>query len=97
MNLMGFDYTSVGNHEFDEGTQELLRMQYGNEPGFRYTPGPSPTDAIPSMAAATAIRTSAPTSHTSPPTSPTETPAKRSSRRTPSITSKAASRSRSSA
>ena len=38
MNLMGFDYTSVGNHEFDEGTQELLRMQYGNEPGFRYTP-----------------------------------------------------------
>ena len=41
MNLMGFDYSSVGNHEFDEGTQELLRMRYGNEPGFRYTPARS--------------------------------------------------------
>ncbi len=37
-NLMDLDYNGVGNHEFDEGTQELLRMQYGNEPGFRYTP-----------------------------------------------------------
>jgi 5'-nucleotidase len=28
-NLMGFDFSAVGNHEFDEGWQELLRMQYG--------------------------------------------------------------------
>ncbi len=29
MNMMGLDYNSVGNHEFDDGTQELLRMQSG--------------------------------------------------------------------
>lgn len=29
MNLMGLDINGVGNHEFDEGTSELLRMQYG--------------------------------------------------------------------
>ncbi|MEV8534763.1 bifunctional metallophosphatase/5'-nucleotidase [Streptomyces sp. NPDC051211] len=29
MNKMGLDVTSVGNHEFDEGRQELRRMQYG--------------------------------------------------------------------
>jgi 5'-nucleotidase len=28
-NLMGVDLSVVGNHEFDEGWQELLRMQYG--------------------------------------------------------------------
>jgi 5'-nucleotidase len=28
-NLMGFDYSNTGNHEFDEGWHELLRMQYG--------------------------------------------------------------------
>jgi 5'-nucleotidase len=28
-NLMGFDFSNVGNHEFDEGWQELLRMQNG--------------------------------------------------------------------
>lgn len=28
-NLMGVDYATVGNHEFDEGWQELLRMQFG--------------------------------------------------------------------
>ena len=28
-NLMGLDYNGVGNHEFDEGGDELLRMQYG--------------------------------------------------------------------
>ena len=27
--LMGLDYNGVGNHEFDEGVDELLRMQYG--------------------------------------------------------------------
>ena len=29
MNAMGLDIASVGNHEFDEGYQELLRMQEG--------------------------------------------------------------------
>ena len=28
-NLMDLDYNGVGNHEFDEGVDELLRMQYG--------------------------------------------------------------------
>ncbi|RZU72183.1 5'-nucleotidase [Micromonospora kangleipakensis] len=29
MNLAGLEFTSVGNHEFDEGATELLRMQDG--------------------------------------------------------------------
>ena len=29
LNAMGLDVSSVGNHEFDEGTDELLRMQKG--------------------------------------------------------------------
>ena len=29
LNAMGLDVSSVGNHEFDEGTAELLRMQNG--------------------------------------------------------------------
>ncbi|HEX8438023.1 MAG TPA: bifunctional metallophosphatase/5'-nucleotidase [Archangium sp.] len=29
MNMMGLDLNSVGNHEFDEGVTELLRMQRG--------------------------------------------------------------------
>lgn len=29
MNLAGLEFTSVGNHEFDEGPTELLRMQNG--------------------------------------------------------------------
>ncbi|QKJ18607.1 bifunctional metallophosphatase/5'-nucleotidase [Microbacterium hominis] len=29
LNAMGLDISSVGNHEFDEGTTELLRMQNG--------------------------------------------------------------------
>ncbi|SBT52713.1 bifunctional metallophosphatase/5'-nucleotidase [Micromonospora narathiwatensis] len=29
MNLAGLEFTSVGNHEFDEGATELLRMQKG--------------------------------------------------------------------
>jgi 5'-nucleotidase len=29
LNLLGMDVTSVGNHEFDEGVAELLRLQYG--------------------------------------------------------------------
>ncbi len=30
MNLIGLDLIGVGNHEFDEGKDELLRMQYGD-------------------------------------------------------------------
>jgi 2',3'-cyclic-nucleotide 2'-phosphodiesterase (5'-nucleotidase family) len=29
LNALGLDVSSVGNHEFDEGITELLRMQYG--------------------------------------------------------------------
>ncbi len=29
MNLIGLDINAVGNHEFDEGKEELLRMQHG--------------------------------------------------------------------
>ena len=29
LNSLGLDVSSVGNHEFDEGVTELLRMQYG--------------------------------------------------------------------
>lgn len=29
LNLMGFSYSATGNHEYDEGWNELLRMQYG--------------------------------------------------------------------
>ena len=29
MNLIGLDYNGVGNHEFDEGPEELIRMQEG--------------------------------------------------------------------
>jgi len=29
MNMIGLDFNGVGNHEFDKGTAELLRMQYG--------------------------------------------------------------------
>ena len=29
LNAMGLDVSSVGNHEFDEGVEELLRMQRG--------------------------------------------------------------------
>jgi 5'-nucleotidase len=47
-NLMGLDFNGVGNHEFDEGVGELLRMQYGNQPrGYRYfgrTNGCHPVD-----------------------------------------------------
>jgi 5'-nucleotidase len=32
-NLMQLDYNGVGNHEFDEGVDELLRMQFGNQLG----------------------------------------------------------------
>ena len=33
LNSIGLDVTGVGNHEFDEGVDELHRMQYGNQLG----------------------------------------------------------------
>jgi 5'-nucleotidase len=33
LNSMGMDVSGVGNHEFDEGVDELHRMQYGNQFG----------------------------------------------------------------
>jgi 5'-nucleotidase len=39
MNYAGLDTIGVGNHEFDEGKGELLRMQYGNELGGGGTNG----------------------------------------------------------
>ncbi len=40
MNLIGIDYNGVGNHEFDKGTAELLRMQAGGcNPVDGCTPG----------------------------------------------------------
>lgn len=38
MNRIGIDFNSVGNHEFDEGKAELLRMQQGgNHPSDPYS------------------------------------------------------------
>ena len=81
-NAMGVDISSVGNHEFDEGSAELLRMQDG---------GCHPVDGCQAATASTAR-----TSTTSPPTWSTTTRARRSSARTRSAAS-AASRSASSA
>jgi 5'-nucleotidase len=33
LNAIGLDVSGVGNHEFDEGVDELLRMRYGNQNG----------------------------------------------------------------
>jgi len=33
LNSVGMDVSGVGNHEFDEGVPELLRMRYGNQLG----------------------------------------------------------------
>jgi len=53
LNALKLDVSSVGNHEFDEGVNELLRMQYG---GCRtdtgcYLPTPYPGAAFPWLAA----------------------------------------------
>jgi 5'-nucleotidase len=37
-NLMDLDYNGVGNHEFDEGVDELLRMAYGDRTVDGYIP-----------------------------------------------------------
>ena len=35
LNALGLDVSSVGNHEFDEGVGELVRLQYGGVPPRR--------------------------------------------------------------
>jgi 5'-nucleotidase len=42
-NLWGLDFAAVGNHEFDEGSAELLRMQHG---GAHPVDGESPAGAF---------------------------------------------------
>ncbi len=37
-NIMGLDYNGVGNHEFDEGIDELLRVAYGDREVGDYVP-----------------------------------------------------------
>ncbi len=45
MNRIGIDFNAVGNHEFDEGKDELLRMQHGgNHPTDPYTGKGLPQD-----------------------------------------------------
>jgi hypothetical protein len=88
MNALGLDVSSVGNHEFDEGVAELLRMQFGNSSAA--------TAVIRTMAARTARRSAARSSSTSPRTSSTRARTTRSCRPTRSARS-ATRRSRSSA
>lgn len=45
MNRIGIDFNAVGNHEFDEGKAELLRMQNGgNHPGDPFSGQGLPAD-----------------------------------------------------
>lgn len=45
MNRIGIDFNAIGNHEFDEGKTELLRMQNGgNHPTDPYTGKGLPAD-----------------------------------------------------
>lgn len=47
MNRIGVDYNAVGNHEFDEGKAELLRMQRGgNHPTDAYSGLGLPQDKV---------------------------------------------------
>ena len=41
MSMMGLALSAVGNHEFDEGKDELLRMQNGGCHPGRHLPGPA--------------------------------------------------------
>src|SRR3981081_4254650 len=47
LSIMGLEVASVGNHEFDEGKEELLRMQNGGRdpPGKRTQAAPVPSTA----------------------------------------------------
>ncbi len=54
LNLMGLDVSSVGNHEFDEGTDELMRMQNGgcrDDDGCYFPNEPYPGADFPWLAA----------------------------------------------
>ncbi|MEH2522584.1 MULTISPECIES: bifunctional metallophosphatase/5'-nucleotidase [unclassified Bradyrhizobium] len=42
LSMMGLDISSVGNHEFDEGKEELLRMQHGGCHPLDQCQGPHP-------------------------------------------------------
>ena len=42
MSMMGLEISSVGNHEFDEGKDELLRMQNGGCHPIDHCQGPHP-------------------------------------------------------
>ncbi|WP_414641461.1 bifunctional metallophosphatase/5'-nucleotidase [Bradyrhizobium sp.] len=42
LSMMGLEIASVGNHEFDEGKDELLRMQYGGCHPVEKCQGPHP-------------------------------------------------------
>jgi 5'-nucleotidase len=74
MNILGLDFNAVGNHEFDEGRDELLRMQNG---------GCHPTDPTPARAMrwARRCRSRAPGSNFWRPTSPRRPTARPCSRR----------------
>jgi 5'-nucleotidase len=56
LNAMDLDVSSVGNHEFDEGTTELLRMQRGA--ATPRTAATSPTPPTPAPTSSTWRRTS---------------------------------------
>ena len=75
MNQIGLDINAVGNHEFDEGTNELLRMQNG---GCHPTDGCLDGDGFAGAASSSLPRTWS-----------ARQPARRSSRRTRSATSTA--------
>ncbi|MCX5743647.1 MAG: 5'-nucleotidase C-terminal domain-containing protein [Proteobacteria bacterium] len=63
MNAIGLDYAAVGNHEFDEGTAELLRMQHGGcHPVDGCAPGTTFTGATFGYLAANVVDTT--TGHT---------------------------------
>lgn len=46
MNRIGIDFNAVGNHEFDEGRQELLRMQAGGNHPSDPNSGKGPADDL---------------------------------------------------
>jgi 5'-nucleotidase len=72
LSMAGLDYAAVGNHEFDKGSAELLRMQRGGcdkltsrvpcavephaEPGFRYLAANVLTEGGSTLLPGTAIR-----------------------------------------
>ena len=49
MNRLGLDFNAVGNHEFDEGKDELLRMQNGGCHPPTPTPVKGQASAPPSL------------------------------------------------